>query len=82
MNYSITSLYKFNPFWYAAETTLPTAAIASLSLWRCYLQRVSYLIVEFSSPDRSSTSPGARGVPALNHETLDVAMKDGAIVVA
>lgn len=47
-----------------------------------YLKGFSYLVIEFLSPDASSSFPGPTRVSSLNHEPFDISMKYSTIVVA
>lgn len=46
------------------------------------LERLPELVGELLPPDRGAPLPRARRVAALDHEPLDVAVEDGAVVVA
>lgn len=47
-----------------------------------YLEGLPELVGELGAPDGCPALAGAGGVAALDHEALDVAVEDGAVVVA
>jgi hypothetical protein len=47
-----------------------------------YLEGLPELVGELGAPDGGAALAGAGGVAALDHEALDVAVEDGAVVVA
>lgn len=46
-----------------------------------YLERLSYLIIKFFAPDACSTFAGSSWVATLNHKTLDISVKYGAVII-
>jgi len=45
-----------------------------------YLQSLTYLIIERSSPYTLSTLSSSRGITSLNHESFDITVKEGIVV--
>lgn len=47
-----------------------------------YLKRLSYLVIKLFAPDTCASFTSPSGITTLNHESLYVPVKNGAIVIS